>query len=271
MPPERSFVPLRELPLRSDFMFTAVIQQESICQMFLQELLGVPIERIQYVDKQKDLSDSPEYHGIRLDVYLHDKSGTVFNVEMQSADHDDLPRRARFYQSAIDRKELKKNRRYRSLSESYVIFVCDFDHFQTGQAVNERVSFLKGINTIYDDGSHIFFLNSHYRIRNASAAILEFLDLMRTNDMMRDYQTPLGQQTKEQIEAIRADREWEVSYMTFRQKLDEERQEAFEEGVLSSLQNLIQNTGWSMEQAMAALGVPDADREVYKNLLDQPQ
>ncbi len=80
MPPTQSFTPLSELPLRNDFMFTAVMQQETICRMFLQELLGLPIERIQYVDKQKDLSDTPEYHGVRLDLYMHENAGTLLNV-----------------------------------------------------------------------------------------------------------------------------------------------------------------------------------------------
>ncbi len=283
MPLTRSFPPLRELPLRNDFMFTAVMQQETICRTFLQELLGLPIERIQYVDKQKDLSDTPEYHGVRLDVYLHDESGTVFNVEMQAASNDDLPRRARFYQGAIDRKELKKNEKYSSLSESYVIFVCDFDYFRTGQAVNKRVSQLEGTDTVYDDGSHVFFLNSRYRIGNASAAILEFLDLVRTDDMARDYQTPLGQKTKEKIKAVRNDHEWEVSYMTFKQKLDEERREAYAEGAAEGaakatmsklcfdLQNLIQYTGWTLEQAMEALNVPESERKEYMELLNQQQ
>ncbi len=233
-------IPLRELPLRNDFMFSAVMQNESICQTFLRELLGLSIERIQYVDKQKDLSDSHQFHGIRLDVYLRDEVGTVYDVEMQTVRNDNLPRRARFYQSAIDRKALDKSKDYRSLSDSYVIFVCNFDCFQTGRAVDERVSFLRDSDTVYDDGSHVFFLNSHYRVKNASAAVLEFLDLVRTNDLERAYQTLLGQQTREQIKAVRSDKKWEVPYMTFEQKLREERREAYEEGVEEGMQKGIE-------------------------------
>ena len=84
-----------------------------------------------------------------------DEAGTVFNVEMQSANSENLPKRARFYQSAIDRSELPKSTHYEELLESYIIFVCDFDYFQIGKAVGERVSFLK--ETAYNDGSHVFF------------------------------------------------------------------------------------------------------------------
>ena len=119
MASQRKIIPLSELPLRNDFMFGEVMRTSEICQLFLEELLGVTIQCIEFIDKQKDLSDSYTHHGIRLDVYLKDEAGTVFSIEMQSVLIYNLLKRARFYQGAIDRSELPK-------------------------AVGERVSFLKG-------------------------------------------------------------------------------------------------------------------------------
>ncbi len=216
-------IPLSELPLRNDFMFGAVMRTRDICQMFLEELLGVNIQRIEFIDKQKDLSDSYTYHGVRLDVYLKDEAGTVFNVEMQSANDGALPRRVRFYQSAIDRSELAKGVSYENLPDSYVIFICDFDCFHIGKAVGERICRFKGTETCYEDGSHVFFLNSHYQEGNASNSILEFLDLIRTNDMEKAYETPLGQKAKARVQAVRSDKALEVAYMTYAQKMQDER------------------------------------------------
>lgn len=230
MPLQYEITPLSELPLRNDFMFGEVMRTGEICQLFLEELLGIHIQRIEFIDKQKDLSDSYTHHGIRLDVYLRDEAGTVFNVEMQSVRNDDLPKRARFYQGAIDRSELPKAVNYDELPESYVIFVCDFDYFHIGKAVGERVSFLKGTETEYSDGSHVFFLNSHYTEGNASASILEFLDMIRTNDLEKAYETPLGRKAKERVQAVRSDKELEVSYMTIAQKMLDERRMGFREG-----------------------------------------
>ncbi len=223
-------IPLSELPLRNDFMFGAVMRTEAICTMFLEELLGRSIQQIRFIDQQKDFSDSYEYHGIRLDVYLKDEAGTVFNVEMQAASGDDLPRRARYYQSGIDRRELPKGAPYTSLSESFIIFVCDFDYFHIGKAVGERVCMLKGTDVPYQDGSHVFFLNSRYQDGNASPAILEFLDLIRTNDMDRTYATALGQMAQKKIQAVRQDRILEVSYMTYAQKMLDERSAGYRMG-----------------------------------------
>ncbi len=232
MPSQRKIIPLSELPLRNDFMFGEVMRTSEICQLFLEELLGVSIQRIEFIDKQKDLSDSYTHHGIRLDVYLKDEAGTVFNVEMQSVPNGNLAKRARFYQGAIDRNELSKAIDYDNLPESFVIFACDFDYFKIGKAVGERVSFLKGTETAYNDGSHVFFLNSHYTEGNASPSILEFLDMIRTNDLEKTYETPLGQKAKARVQAVRSDRTLEVPYMTYAQKMLDERKLAYNEGLI---------------------------------------
>ena len=230
MPKQYTITPLSELSLRSDFMFGQVMRSEEICQLFLEALLGIKIQRIEFIDHQKDLGDSYEYHGIRLDVYLKDDKGTVFNVEIQADREDALPKRVRFYQSAIDRGELPKGADYTDLSESYIIFVCDFDYFHIGKAVGERVSFLKDTDVPYEDGSHVFFLNSRYTEGNASKPILEFLDLIRTNDMDKPYETPLGQKARERIKEVRSDKALEVSYMTYAQKMMNERRIGYAEG-----------------------------------------
>lgn len=230
MPPQYKVIPLSELPLHSDFMFGQVMRSEEICKLFLEALLDVSIQRIEFLDQQKDLTDSYEYHGIRLDVYLKDEAGTVFNVELQAERRNDLQKRVRFYQSGIDRSELPKGADYADLSESYIIFVCNFDYFHIGKAVGERVSFLKDTDVVYEDGSHVFFLNSRYTEPNASKPILEFLDLIRTNDLEKNYETALAMKTRKRIREVRGDKELEVSYMTLAQKMMDERRMGYTEG-----------------------------------------
>ena len=110
-------IPLSELPLHSDFLFGQVMHSKDICQLFLEALLGVKIDRIVFIDRQKDIADSYEHHTIRLDVYVKDAKGTVFNVEIQANRKDNLPKRVRFYQSSIDRTELPKSADYATLGK----------------------------------------------------------------------------------------------------------------------------------------------------------
>ena len=268
---ERRVIPLKELPLKNDFMFGQVMRNPEICKLFLEELLGKEIDHIEYIENQKEISDSYEHHGIRLDVYLRDDAGTVYAIEMQTTNKGDLELRVRFYQGSIDRNELLKGHPYRELSESFIIFICDFDYFGTGLAVNERVSHIKGTDCPYEDGSHVILLNSHYTQANAGPAIMEYLDYIRTNDDSRDYTTELLHKTVEKVQEVRSDEKMEVSYMMWELKFQDAKAEGWAEGreetLLLNLKSLIKNTGWPLEQAMKALGVPQEKWPQYTQLM----
>jgi len=278
---ERRMIPLRELPLKNDFMFGQVMRNADICKLFLEELLGQKIDRIEYIENQKELSDSYEHHGIRLDVYLHDGAGTVYAIEMQTIRKCALEKRVRFYQGSIDRNELLKGHSYSKLSESFVIFICDFDYFGTGLAVNERVSFIKDTQAAYEDGSHVIFLNSRYKTANAGPAITEFLDYIRTNDDSGNYTTELVHRTMGKVQEVRSNDKMEVSYMMWELKYQDAVEEGREEGraegkaegtaerALSDLKNLMETTRWSIEQTLAALKIPKEEWDKYTRLLSE--
>ena len=273
----KEVIPLKDLPLKNDFMFGQVMRNPEICKLFLEELLGKEIDHIEYIDNQKDLNDSYEHHGIRLDVYLRDEAGTVYAIEMQTTKKNDLEIRVRYYQGSIDRNELLKGHSYGGLSDSYIIFICDFDYFGTGLAVNERVSYIKGTDQPYEDGSHVMFLNSRYMTGNAAPAITEYLDYIRTNDDSAGYHSELLHRTVEKVREVRSDEKMEVSYMMWQLKyqdaLEEGRAEGRAEGhaeaTLSAIKNLINVMHWSIEQAMAVLDVPESERPRYIALLEK--
>ena len=77
----------------------------------------------------------------------------------------------------------------------------------------------------------MYFLNSRYTEANASKPILEFLDLIRTNDLEQPYETPLGQMARERIQEVRSDKKLEVSYMTYAQKMMDERRVGYMDGL----------------------------------------
>ena len=49
--------------LKNDFMFGQVMRNPEICKLFLEELLGMKIDRIEYIENQKEISDSYAHHG----------------------------------------------------------------------------------------------------------------------------------------------------------------------------------------------------------------
>jgi len=204
--------PFETLPLKHQFMFGQVFQRPQVCQLFLEELFHWPIEKIEYIHREKDLNDSYVSRGIRLDIYIRN-SDQVYNVEMQAERDPNLLRRIRYYQSGIDREELRKGVPLNRLPDSYIIFVCDYDPIGAGHACYERRMSWKDSNLDCDDGTHVVLLNSHYTRENTSPAILELLDYIRTNDDAAEYTSELMTRTKEQVKTVRLDRELGASYM----------------------------------------------------------
>ena len=223
--------PFNELPLCDDFMFGEVMRREPICTLFLEELLRKKIDHVVVIDRQKDLTDSYVDHGIRLDVYLKDEAGTVYNIEMQNVNNDTLEKRVRYYQSGIDRHQLEKATHYSELKDSVVIFVCAFDYFGYGYSIYEREMSLKNIpGSVYRDGSNVYFLNSKYMISNGTAPILEFLQYLDRKDDDTEYQSELVKRVKDAVQDVRHDKSKEERYMTLSMKLEESRREGIREG-----------------------------------------
>ena len=77
-------IDFRHIPLSHDFAFGDVMRVPALCRCFLETVLHIKISRLEFIEKQADLSDSPVFHGIRLDVYIEDGADTVYNIEMQN-------------------------------------------------------------------------------------------------------------------------------------------------------------------------------------------
>ena len=152
----------RHLPLSNGFMFGQVMRDERLSKLFLEELLQKPIAKVEHIDKEKDLADTLGAHGIRLDIYIEDEQHTRYNIEMQCVNERNLERRVRYYQGGIDRNSLERGGDYVDLPETYIIFICDFDYCGAGLPIYERVSSFKSTDIPYEDGSHVFILNSRY-------------------------------------------------------------------------------------------------------------
>ncbi len=253
-----SITPLSELPLSNDFMFGVVMSQEPIAKLFLEALLGIKIEKIIYIGVQDTIEGEYYAHGVRLDVYLKDDKGTVYNIEMQVANDKDLEYRIRYYQGKIDLETLRKGVHYKDLPGSYIVFVCNFDYFDHGLVVYERKSVIKGCEDVsYDDGSHVFILNSKYTQKNTDSPILEFLDYVRRDDGSAAYQSELAKSVVTAVSDVRHDKEKESIYMTYVQKIEDVKrkamQEGMREGVINGAVSTFKMLGKSKESAQTFL------------------
>ena len=111
---------LRELTIKDNFMFGAVMSDEENCRRLLEMILQFPIRCVE-VSKEKSIVYHPEYKGVRLDVYAQDEANTHYNVEMQAESEKDLGKRSRYYHSQIDMELLQKRRKLRRTAQH----ICD--------------------------------------------------------------------------------------------------------------------------------------------------
>ena len=226
--------PFKDLCLVDDFMFSEVMRRPENIKPFLEALLEKKIQRVVTIDKQKDLKDAYDAHGIRLDVYLEDEQQTKYDVEVQARLHRKLEKRIRYYTRGIDRRSLEMNADYEELSDSFVIFICVEDYFGAGLAVYERESRIKGAPEIrYEDGSHAYILNADFTKENGSAAVLDFLRYIRAGYRGERYDISKSSYLKQidrAVHEIKEDSGREMEYMTLAMKMMDERKEAFEQG-----------------------------------------
>ena len=95
-------------------------------------LLNIQIESISLAQPEKTLDVDFFAKGIRLDVFVKDRTDRSFDIEMQVIGKKHLPLRARYYQSVLDVSILRPGETYDSLKGSFVIFLCLEDIFGKG-------------------------------------------------------------------------------------------------------------------------------------------
>ena len=91
-----------ELGITDAFMFAKVMSNKEICKPVLEQILNIKIRDIEYLDYEETIQIAPGSKSIRLDIYVEDDKNTVFNLEMQTTNYEELPKRSRYYQDIID-------------------------------------------------------------------------------------------------------------------------------------------------------------------------
>lgn len=78
---------IQQLNLEDDFLFAKVMSDKEVCRKVLEKILSVSIREVSMPATQKTINMLYDGKGIRLDVYLNDDEGTVYNVEMERGKH----------------------------------------------------------------------------------------------------------------------------------------------------------------------------------------
>ena len=110
-------IPWKDLKLTDDYLFSQIMREEDFCKLFLEMLMGIKVEKVVYLEAQKEVNLFPQAKGIRMDVYL-EGDGEIYNIEMQTVRKTNLVKRMRYYHSAIDVDSLLRGNPYDQLKKS---------------------------------------------------------------------------------------------------------------------------------------------------------
>lgn len=227
--------PFEELTLADDFLFCKVMQNRRLCKELLEIILHVRIDKIEYTESQKVFDDVIDEKSIRMDVYVKDDKHTIYDIEMQTSNTKELPKRSRYYHSCIDKSQIAKGEPYSKLRKTYVIFICTFDLFDRNFAKYEFDTICKkDKNLTLPDDRHTIFVNAQGVTNDQK--LKEFLDFLRDGDVSK---SPFILDLRKEVNYASKNSKWREEYdmLLVREQLliEEGRAEGHKEGLAEGL------------------------------------
>ena len=253
----------QELTFTDDFMFGKVlVNNPEICRRLLEVLLEIKIKKISFPERQKTIEILADGKGIRLDVYVDDENGTVYNIEMQTKIKKELPKRSRYYQGMIDMNLIERGAPYKDLKLSFIIFICLKDPFGRGYPVYrfENVC-IQDCTLLLKDEAIKVFINADGDLTGLPEDLAAFLQYLKGKVV----DNKLVHMIDTEVETARKHEEWRVEYMTLYLRDMENRDEGREEGIEIGLKQ-------GMEQGLSALvttikGFTTDAEEIYQAVI----
>ena len=190
---------------------------------------------------------------IRLDILAKDSAGKHYNVEVQKKPEGAHIRRARFNSSMMDSRMLKAGQEFSELQDSYMVFITQTDIFGHGLPIYTINRYFEEIDDIFDDGSHIVYVNGNYKGDDTVGRLMHDFGCKEAKDM---YYSELAKGVKHFKEEGGREKMCEAVEKYAEQKAESARLN----NLLENVRNLMESMKWSSEQAMSAMKVTEADK-----------
>ncbi|MCR5254880.1 MAG: Rpn family recombination-promoting nuclease/putative transposase [Acetatifactor sp.] len=232
----------KELKFNDDFMFGKVMEDKNLCREVLECLLEREIGEISEIQPQREFRYTSDGKPVRLDVYNKDENDVIYDAEMENLNHKtvkahELPKRSRFYQSAIDIDYMNRGNMYYNLPDSNIIFICTFDPFGKNMA---KYTFRAGCDEAQDvaleDGAVRIFFNGCYEGDDISDELRAFYQYLRTgqacNELTKKIDAAVDKGRKNEVWRTQYMKEW-VIYQDAKAEGREEERIEIVEGLLA--------------------------------------
>ena len=192
-------------------------------------IIGRKISEIVSVQKQWSVEILPNGRGVRFDVCLEGEE-EVCDIEMQNnVDRKVLPKRARYYQGAMDIDELKRSEDYTKLKKSYILFICREMPFE-GKDLHKftfRNVCVEDPELELGDETCKIFLTPAGTADDISKEMRELMSYIADNKAESDFTVRL----ENAVNAIKKGEGWRREYAQLKEKMDAQYEAGKNEGI----------------------------------------
>lgn len=211
------------IPIVDDILFTTVISNEEIARSLLEAILNITVTKITRIERESQRSEVSNLRGVRFDIYIENDK-TAYDIEIQTSDNGDLPKRTRFYQVKNDIHMLRKGEKHFSkLKKSYIIFICTFHPFENSDT-NECIYTFENICLINNkiiklkDDAYRVFVNSECDLNKIKNNNLKaFIELIK-DEFHTNTESPLTNKILNEMDRVKRNEGWRTNYMTQKER-----------------------------------------------------
>ena len=221
-----------ELEFTDDFMFANILYSNTeLCRKLVELLLNRKVTQISAIDYQKTIDIRYDSKGIRLDVIVEDAEHNTYDLEMQIATVESLPKRCRYYHSMMALDQIQKSEDYEKLNPTYVIFICkngiregmDRAIYSFRNRCDEDSSIELG------DETYTILINASSESTDIPEEMRSFIRYIRTGK--DDGSSSLVGEIETNVREARTHERWRAEYMTQQMRDLENRKLGREEGI----------------------------------------
>ena len=244
---------LEELNLVDDFLANSLtgheVYGEPAARCILECILGRKIGKLKVTPQRAVQGEDTDKHGIRMDVYLDEEDGELFDLEPDNREKDaaSLPKRVRFYHAKLDAGCLKSGVEYEKLRNVIVIFITTYDPFGLDRMVYTVKSGCIEVPELrYEDGARTIFLYTKGTEGNPPEDLRELLYYMEHTSKENE-KTENLQRLHEMVTAVKRDgkvglaymKSYEIEELRWREGLAEGMEKGIAEGVIQGRINAL--------------------------------
>ena len=157
----------------------------------------------------------------------------------------------------MDANLLKKGEDFEKLPETYIIFITERDVIGNGQSIYQIERCILGTGEIFDDGSHIVYVNGAYRDETPIGKLMHDFSCTKPSDM---YYRVLA-------DRARFFKESEEGVAIMCKAMEDMRNQTLKEGMMDVAKRMLKLEKYSLEEIADISGLSIEEiTEIQKNI-----